>query len=250
MRGRLHGEPDVLVAEDARVVVDPDVLQHLVGTIGAVVREGQPDRPDQRKDVDRQEEDNGRRDEDPRDRPVRQAADPFRQRLRRRHGGAGREAGNGGVGHGRALNSGRRRGYPPLPVPPPPGGRERSPGARLKRRTALSRLMRASPPPGGGGTRERGPPLDGGKPPPPSPHSLPSSLKTSVSPRSACRGLPARCPGRRPRSRAGASGRPGAARRRTAPARSPDLTHGRQEVGREGLAFLKDGSFRTALWQE
>ncbi len=41
-----------------------------IGLVGAVVREGQTDGPDQREDVDRQQEQDRRRDEEPRDRAV------------------------------------------------------------------------------------------------------------------------------------------------------------------------------------
>ena len=54
-----------------------------VGAVGAVVREGQPDRPDQREDVDRQQQHDCRRDEPPGERPVRHTAQAPNQLLRR-----------------------------------------------------------------------------------------------------------------------------------------------------------------------
>ncbi len=42
--------------EDALVIVEADVLDRRVRPVGPVVGEGQIDRPDQRKDVDRQQQ--------------------------------------------------------------------------------------------------------------------------------------------------------------------------------------------------
>ena len=65
-------------------------LHRRIGPVGAVIGEGELDRPDQRKDVDRQQQDDRRRDEQPGDRPVREARGPRRpaQAASRRPPGA------------------------------------------------------------------------------------------------------------------------------------------------------------------
>ena len=90
VRGRLHRGPDIGVVQDRHVVIDADVDHRRIGPVGAVVGERQPDRPDQRKDVDRQQQHDRRRDEQPRQRAVRQAAHTACHRSR---GGAGDAAG-------------------------------------------------------------------------------------------------------------------------------------------------------------
>ena len=79
MRRRLHRRPDVRVGQHRLVVVDADIRGRRVRTVGAVVGEREPDRPDQREDVDRQQQDDRRRDEQPGDGPIGQAAQPARQ---------------------------------------------------------------------------------------------------------------------------------------------------------------------------
>src|SRR5256885_6443468 len=54
-------------------------------TLFRSVREGQVDRPDQREDVYREQEDDGRRDEQPGDDPVGQSAHPPRDRRSEEH---------------------------------------------------------------------------------------------------------------------------------------------------------------------
>jgi hypothetical protein len=71
VRRDLQGVPDVAVAEHAAVVVEPDELDRLVQPVGPVVGERQPNGPQQRKYVDRQQEHDGRRDEQPGDGAVR-----------------------------------------------------------------------------------------------------------------------------------------------------------------------------------
>ena len=79
MRRRLHRVPDTRVVQDGVVIVQPDPFDRAVGPVGAEVRQAQPDRPDQREDVDRQQQRDGRRHEYPGDGAVRQSADPARQ---------------------------------------------------------------------------------------------------------------------------------------------------------------------------
>ena len=71
MRGGLHRVPDVGVGQDALVVAQTDPFNIAVRTVDAEVREAQPDRPDQRKDVHRQQQEDRRRYEDPGDRAIR-----------------------------------------------------------------------------------------------------------------------------------------------------------------------------------
>ena len=65
MRGRLQIAPDVLAGQQALVVACADPLHLPARLIGAVVGEGQHNRPDQRKDVDRQQQQDRRQNEDP-----------------------------------------------------------------------------------------------------------------------------------------------------------------------------------------
>src|ERR1043166_3697547 len=74
MCGRLHGRPDVRIGYDRNVVVDAYVAHRRTRTVGAVIGERQPDRPDQREDVDREQKQDGGSDEDPGYDPVRPAA--------------------------------------------------------------------------------------------------------------------------------------------------------------------------------
>ena len=74
MRRRLHRGPDIWVGEDRGVVVDADVADLGIGPVGAKVGKRQLDRPDQRKDIDCQQQQHRRRDKQPDDGPVRQAA--------------------------------------------------------------------------------------------------------------------------------------------------------------------------------
>jgi hypothetical protein len=72
-----------------------DEVERLVRAVGAVVGQTEPDRPDQREDVDGEQEEHRRPDEEPGDGPVRQAARPFAPARR-----GGREiAGAGLVSH-------------------------------------------------------------------------------------------------------------------------------------------------------
>ena len=84
MRRRLHALPDFRVRQDRLVVIEPDIAQRRVGAVGAVVREGELDRPDQREEVDREQQDHRRRDEEPGDGPVGEAPDPAGDRGRGR----------------------------------------------------------------------------------------------------------------------------------------------------------------------
>jgi len=81
--GGLHGDPDVAVAQDALIVGEADILDDLIGAVGAIVREAQPDRPQQREDVNRQKKYHGRGDEQPGQRSVGQSAKPFGDVCRR-----------------------------------------------------------------------------------------------------------------------------------------------------------------------
>ena len=101
-RGGLHRDPHLGVAEDALVVRQADVLDDLVGPVGPVVGKAQPDRPDQRKDVDGEQQQHRRCNEQPGDRAVRQALDPCHHRQRRGLGESTRGAIDhrcSGVGH-------------------------------------------------------------------------------------------------------------------------------------------------------
>ena len=83
MRGRLHRGPYVRIGEHRNVVVDADIGNRGVRTIGAIVGEREMNRPDQRKDVDREQQDDRRRDEKPGDDPIGQAPHASRQGLGR-----------------------------------------------------------------------------------------------------------------------------------------------------------------------
>ena len=67
MRRHLHRVPDVGVGQDALVVAQADALDLGVRPVRAVVGEGEIDRPDQREDVDREQQQDRRRDEQPGD---------------------------------------------------------------------------------------------------------------------------------------------------------------------------------------
>ena len=83
VRRRLHRDPDVGVGQQPLVVAQPHPLDLGVRPVGAVVGEAEPDRPDQREDVDRQQQHDRRGDEQPGDRPVGQARAPAARRRRR-----------------------------------------------------------------------------------------------------------------------------------------------------------------------
>ena len=71
----LHGGPGAFVSQDPDVIPQPDELDLFVRAVGPVVGEGKPHGPDQREDVDRKEEKDRRRHEEPCDRPVGKATD-------------------------------------------------------------------------------------------------------------------------------------------------------------------------------
>jgi hypothetical protein len=60
MRGDLKIAPDVLARQQALVVAQANPLDLPAGLIGAVVGEAEVDRPQQRKDVDREQEKDAR----------------------------------------------------------------------------------------------------------------------------------------------------------------------------------------------
>ena len=83
VRGGAHVLPDRLVGQHAPVVVDAHPRDFGVGPVGAEIGERQPDRPQQREDVEGQQQRDGGADEEPGQRPVRQAL-AGRQRAGRR----------------------------------------------------------------------------------------------------------------------------------------------------------------------
>ena len=83
MGGRLHRRPNVRIGEHRNVVVDADVGDRRIRPVGAIVRERKVDRPDQRKDVDREQQHDRRRDEEPGNDPIGQAPHAPRQGLGR-----------------------------------------------------------------------------------------------------------------------------------------------------------------------
>src|SRR6476659_10516376 len=66
MSRHLHRVPDFGIAEDVRVVCRADGDDRSVWTVGLVVREREIDRPEERKDVDGEQQDNRRRDKEQR----------------------------------------------------------------------------------------------------------------------------------------------------------------------------------------
>jgi len=76
MRGRLHGGPHVGIGQYVAVVVEADIGDRGIGAVGPVVGEGKLDRPQQREDIDRQQQYDRRRDEQPGDGPVGHPAEP------------------------------------------------------------------------------------------------------------------------------------------------------------------------------
>ena len=77
----LHGLPDVRVAEQVGIMLEAQPPHRCIRPIRPIIRERQPNGPDQREDVDRQQQHDGRRDEQPGDRAVGQPADTIRDRL-------------------------------------------------------------------------------------------------------------------------------------------------------------------------
>ena len=73
VRRRAHVVPDRFVAQNALVVGDAGPQDVGVRLVSAVVGERQVDRPQQRKDVEGQQQDDRRRDEQPRERSIRQS---------------------------------------------------------------------------------------------------------------------------------------------------------------------------------
>jgi hypothetical protein len=88
VRSSLHRQPDIAVGEDALIVAQADILHLAIGSVGAEVRERQIDRPDQRKDVDRQQQEDRRPDKNPGYRTVAQPPDFARNGGRRRFSSA------------------------------------------------------------------------------------------------------------------------------------------------------------------
>ncbi len=84
MRGRLHRSPHISRAQDVAIPLGAEIDERPVGTIGLIVGEGQINRPDQRKDIDRQQEHDSRRDKEPSDGTIRKAANAARNFIRRR----------------------------------------------------------------------------------------------------------------------------------------------------------------------
>ena len=74
LSGRLQANPHVLIGEDITVIVQADEPQRQIGHAQIEAGERQPDHPDQREDVDRQQQRNCRRYEQPGDSAIRQAA--------------------------------------------------------------------------------------------------------------------------------------------------------------------------------
>ncbi len=142
MRRGGHVRPDVLIGQDALVIAQADPLDLGIRFVRGVVGERKTDGPDQRKDVDRQQQEDRGGHEDPGDGPVRQTAHLAGEGRR---GGLGRNV--DGVCHDPGSVGVRVPSLPPSVI----GGR----------------CMRGCPPPGW----ERGGCVD---------QSLPSSMKTSV----------------------------------------------------------------------
>ena len=83
MRGGLHVEPDIGIGEDTLVVAQAHVVDFAVQAVGAEVRKAEVDRPDQRKDVDREKQEDRRANKDPRNRAVAKTFDLARNTRRR-----------------------------------------------------------------------------------------------------------------------------------------------------------------------
>ena len=66
VRGRLHVQPDVAVGQDTLVIAQADVLHLAPRAVGFEIGKAEPDGPDQRKDVDGQQQEYRGADEDPR----------------------------------------------------------------------------------------------------------------------------------------------------------------------------------------
>ena len=129
MRRHLHVVPDVGIGQHALVVAQAHPQHRLVRPVGAEVREGEPDRPDQREDVDREQQGDRRRDEQPGDRPVRQAAHAAGEGRRGREGRPLGQSGHAaGFGHPLECRSGLRvrRQLPGRKGGSRPGRRERA----------------------------------------------------------------------------------------------------------------------------
>ena len=75
MRCHLHALPDILIGQDVDVVGESDEAQRRVRQVRFVIGEREPDRPEQRKDIDRQQQHDRRRDEEPGDAAIGEAAD-------------------------------------------------------------------------------------------------------------------------------------------------------------------------------
>ena len=104
MRRDLHRMPDVGIGENTAVVLQPHPVRAPAGPIRLEIGEGELDGPDQREDIDRQQQQDGRSDKDPGDGAVGDPAQPARQGLRRGSGGTLSEAVScGRIRHGGYL---------------------------------------------------------------------------------------------------------------------------------------------------
>ena len=81
VRGRLQVLPDVLFVEDAFVVAQTDPLDVRIGPVCPEVREAEPDGPQQREDVDGEQNQDCRGDEEPDDGSVGETADLAGERV-------------------------------------------------------------------------------------------------------------------------------------------------------------------------
>ena len=93
MRRRLHRCPDVGIGQDVDVVVDADGSVLHPPHVRLVVRERHVDGPQQREDVDREQQHDRWRDEEPRDRAIGHPAEAERER-----GCGGRQGNRGCLG--------------------------------------------------------------------------------------------------------------------------------------------------------
>ena len=74
MRRRLHRVPDIWISQDASIVSQPNPFDIIVRAVHPEIGEAQPDRPDQRKDINGEQQKDRRRHKYPSNRSIRQAS--------------------------------------------------------------------------------------------------------------------------------------------------------------------------------
>lgn len=102
MRCGLHIQPDVAVTKDAFVIAGADPLD-LAISVSFEIGKAKPDGPDQREDIDRQQQEDRRAHEDPRNGAIAEPFDLACDALRC----SGSGAGGGSVWHWTSLPEGK-----------------------------------------------------------------------------------------------------------------------------------------------